>query len=113
VTADLLAGLAPPALDAVIYGRAALLWSATAYRLPVAIRGARDPALNAYSLSLLSFALAVTVLLPSVQSLVDGLSGVPTLAAAAGNALAVVACGSIHRFLYRLHHPTAAGYWRG
>jgi len=94
-------------LDLLIYGRAIVVWVATLYRAPLIVRGARDPALGAYSLSLLSFALAVSVLLPWTVALGDRLSGIPTLTAGVGNALALVAVWSIHRFLHRLNFPDA------
>ena len=57
-----------------------LLWSAVAYKLPALRRNPRDPALRAYWLTLVSFALALTVLLAPVYVAIDTLSGVPNLA---------------------------------
>lgn len=96
-------------LDLLIYGRAVLLWLAVGYRLPLVLRGTPDSELRLYTFSLLSLAVAVTVLLPPIESLSTVLVGTPSVATMLGNAMALLGGFLLVRYLHRLNESTGSG----
>ena len=84
---------------------ALLAWAAVAYKLPALRRSPHDPALRAYWLTLLSLALALTVLLPPVYLAVDRLAGFPNLARLLGHGSVLVTSWAVQAFLLHLNFP--------
>jgi hypothetical protein len=87
------------------WGPPLLLWAATLYKLAALRRNPGDPGLRAYWLTVVSLALALTVLVPSVYQAIDRLTGIPNLARLLGNGLGLVTCCSVQAFLAYLSKP--------
>lgn len=90
------------------YGPPMLAWAAVAYKLPALRRSPRDPALRAYWLTLLSLALALTVLVDAVYLAIDRVAGVPNLARLLGHGFILVTSWAVQVFLLHLNYPDAA-----
>ncbi|WP_040668405.1 MAB_1171c family putative transporter, partial [Nitrolancea hollandica] len=89
------------------WGPAVFLWLAAAYKLPALHRNAGDPGLRAYCLTIVSFAMAFTLLAPPVYQAFDRLAGVPNIARLLANSLGLVSCWSVQAFLAYLSKPAS------
>lgn len=87
------------------WGPPLLLWATAVFKLPALRRNPGDPGLRAYCLTIVSFAMAFTVLAPSVYDAIDRLAGIPNLARLLANSLGLVTCWSVQAFLTYLSKP--------
>jgi hypothetical protein len=87
------------------WGPPLLLWAAVLYKLPALRRRPRDRGLQAYWLTLLYLALALTLLLPPVYFAMSQLTGVPNLARLLGNGLGLASSWTVQAFLFHLSDP--------
>lgn len=83
----------------------AIGWGVLLYKSPGFVRRRGDPANRAYWIGLLSFSLAMTVLLPPVYRWFDHTTGFANLARLAGNSFGLVAAWMALTFLAYLNYP--------
>lgn len=89
------------------YSPVIILWAAVTYKTPSLRRNPRDPSLRGYWLTLLTLALALTVLVPPVYLTIDRMSGVPNLARLIANGLGLTTALAVQAFLFYLSQPEA------
>lgn len=92
------------------YIPAAIGWVVLLYKSPGFLRRRGDPANRAYWVGLLSFCLAMTLLLPPVYRGIDHLTGIANLARLAGNSFGLVAAWMAQAFLAYLNYPPARAH---
>lgn len=83
----------------------AIGWGVLLYKSPGFVRRRGDPANRAYWVGLLSFSLAMTLLLPPVYRWFDHTNGFANLARLAGNSFGLVAAWMAQAFLAYLNYP--------
>ncbi len=97
------------ARQVLTFAPAVLMWAAVAYRGPAMYRNPRNPAVRAYWLTLVSLALAFTLLVQPIYLAVDRAAGIPNLATLLKHSLALVAAWMVQAFLLHVNYPGAAG----